>query len=193
MGRRSNLVKLTALLTTGLALGAPCVAPVAHADDPLPLHRLVDTAAQRLATADPVAAYKWIDGGPITDPARAGQVLDAVGADAVTHGIDPDYVRTIFENQIGATEAIEYTRFGQWKFDPTLAPTAAPDLSESRAAIDGFNKLMVDEIALQRDALHGPSCAAELGEATEAVAAARQLDGLYRQALTSATRSYCTT
>jgi chorismate mutase len=183
-------VRLTNVLAVAAVLTA---APVAHADPPEPLYVLVDTAAQRLATADAVAAYKWVEGGPITDTARANQVLDSVGSDAAAHGIDPDYVRAIFENQIGATEAIEYTRFGQWKFDPTLAPTAAPDLSESRAAIDGFNKLMVDEIALQRDALHGPSCTVELDEATEAVAAARQLDGLYRQALTSATRSYCTT
>ena len=30
--------------------------------------------AQRLATADPVAAFKWINGGPIPDPQRADQV-----------------------------------------------------------------------------------------------------------------------
>ena len=40
-------------------LGASSIAPVAHADDPLPLYRLVDTAAQRLLTADPVSASKW--------------------------------------------------------------------------------------------------------------------------------------
>jgi chorismate mutase len=168
-------------------------APVANADPPEPLYVLVDTAAQRLATADAVAAYKWVEGGPITDAARANQVLDGVGADAAAHGIDPDYVRAIFENQIGATEAVEYTRFGQWKFDPALAPTTAPELTESRSAIDGFNKVMVDELALHWDSLHGPGCAAELAEATETVAASRNLDGLYRQALTSATRSYCTT
>ena len=38
------------------------------------------------------------------------------------------YVRTIFTDQIAATEGIEYTRFGQWKFDPATAPTTAPDL-----------------------------------------------------------------
>ena len=104
------------------------------------------------------------------------------------------------------SEAIEFTRFGQWKFDTSTAPTTAPDLSDSRAAIDGFNKTMVDEIALQWNSLHSPTCADELNEATEFIARAhmfcrvasgngrrrsRPLDPLYRQALSSATDSYC--
>jgi chorismate mutase len=187
-------VRLTILLTAAVVLGASgAAAPLATADDPNPLYTLVDTAAQRLATADPVAAFKWINGGPITDTERANQVLDAVGADAAAHGIDRDYVRTVFENQIGATEGIEYIRFGQWRFDPTLAPDTAPDLSQSRMAIDGFNKVMVDELAVNWGGLHGPGCAAELTAATDAVATARELDGLYRDALSSATRSYCRT
>ena len=180
------------LFVAGALLACQFCLPATVRADPLsPLHNLVDVAAQRLATADPVAAFKWIDGGPITDPQRAGQVLDAVAADADTHGIDRQYVRTIFAEQIAATEGIEYTRFGQWKFDPASAPSTAPDLSESRSAIDGFNRSMVDEIALQWNSLHIPSCVTEKATAIDAVVAQRQLDPLYQQALSSATRSYC--
>lgn len=179
------------LLVTGLLLVGALPA-TANADPVSPLYRLVDTAAQRLAIADPVAASKWIDGGPITDTARADQVLDAVAADATGHGVDPGYVREIFTDQIAATEGVEYTLFGQWKFAPSTAPTTAPDLASSRSTIDGFNKTMVDEIALQWNSLHGPTCSAELHGATDAVANARGLDPLYRQALSSATQSYCT-
>jgi chorismate mutase len=178
---------MAGLLLVG-QLGLPVAA---HAEPVGPLYELVDIAAQRLSTADPVAAYKWINGGPITDPQRAGKVLDAVGNDAAAHGIDQQYVRTIFGDQIDASEGIEYTRFGQWKLDPATAPMTAPDLSESRSAIDGFNKMMVDEVALQWNALHSPGCAAELTSAKAAVATARQLDALYQQSLSSATRSYC--
>ena len=108
----------TAALLAGVALLVGALPATADAEPVSPLHRLVDTAAQRLATADPVAASKWINGGPITDAARANQVLDGVGADATAHSIDPQYVRTIFTDQINATEGIEYARFGQWKFDP---------------------------------------------------------------------------
>ena len=180
------------LVTGSLLVGALPVA--ASAEPASPLYRLVDTAAQRLATADPVAATKWINHGPpIDDPPRAAAVLDSVGADATAHEIDAGYVRRIFTDQIDATEGVEYTRFAQWKFDPSTAPTTAPDLSESRRAIDGFNKTMVNEIALQWNSLRGPGCSQDLQVATDAVAAARALDPLYRQALSSATRSYCLT
>jgi chorismate mutase len=182
-----------ALMLAGSVLVGPFdLAATAHAEPAGPLYRLVDTAAQRLATADPVAAAKWVNAGPpIDDPPRAAAVLDAVGADAAAHGVDGTYVRTVFTDQIRATEGIEYTRFAQWKFDPSGAPTAAPNLSESRAAIDGFNRIMVDEIALQWNSLHSPACAPDVQQATDAVADDRQLDPLYRQALMSATRSYC--
>ena len=175
-------------------LVALCIAvpqAVVGAQPAMPLYRLVDAAAQRLATADPVAAAKWINRGPITDRQRADAVLDAVADDATAHGIDRAYVRTVFADQIDATEGVQYTRFGQWKFDPAGAPTTAPDLAESRSQIDGFDRTMVEEFARQWDWLHGPHCTAELNGATAAVADARQLDPLYRHALSAATRSYC--
>ena len=174
-----------------LLAGCLCLSATAHAEPSLPFYRLVDTAAQRLGTADPVAASKWITGGPITDRQRADQVLHAVAADASARGIDPQYVRAVFADQIAATEGIEYTRLAQWKFDSTIAPTAAPDLADSRTQIDEYNRTLVEEIALQWDSLRGRDCGQNLSEAVAAVAKARKLDGLYRQALISATRSYC--
>jgi len=155
------------------------------------LHDLVDAAAQRLQVAEPVAAVKWLDAGPITDPARAAQVLDAVGADAVARHVDAGYVRDVFTDQINVTEGIEYTRFAQWKFDPAGAPSAAPDLAGLRAQIDVYNHTMVEQIALHWDSLHSPQCVADLDAARDSVVAARGLDPLYQQALTAATRSYC--
>lgn len=172
-------------------IGLIGTAPAAHADDPSPLYRLVDTAAQRLQTADPVSAFKWVKGGPIEDPPRSRQVVDSAGADATKQGIDAQPVRAIFTDQVHATEGIEYTRFGQWKLDPGAAPTTAPDLSASRAAIDGFNHQMVNEMALHWDSLRGPACGQLRDDAVRAVIADRQLDPLYQEALTFATHSYC--
>jgi chorismate mutase len=185
-------VRHTVAILVGFQLSglATCI-PAAQADGPSPFYRLVDTAAARLQTADPVAAFKWVKGGPITDPPRVQQVLDGVTADAASHGIDPQPVRMMFENQIHATEGIEYTRFGQWTLDPAAAPSTAPDLSASRAAIDGYNHAMVSEIALHQDSLRGPNCEATLEEARTSVAADRRLDPLYQQALALATHSYC--
>jgi chorismate mutase len=175
-----------------ILLGALIANPPAAGADPTDaLYPLVDAAAQRLLTADPVAAFKWIKGGPIDDPARVGQVLDAVGSDASTRGVDARFVRRVFQDQIHATEGIEYTRFGQWKLDPASAPSVAPELSASRTAIDGFNHAMVEEIALQWNTLRSPGCATELDAALQTVAQDRQFDPLYQRALTFATHSYC--
>jgi chorismate mutase len=179
-------MKLAPLLVAVLGMTA---VPLAQADDHA-LFRLIDTAAQRLQTADPVAV-KWIKGGSIEDPMRVDQVLKAVGAEATVSGADPVFVQKVFTDQIHATEGIEYLRFSQWKFDPAAAPTTAPDLSESRTAIDGFNRTMVAELAAQQGVLHGPGCAAAVDVARTQVTTSRQLDPLYQQALVAATRNYC--
>jgi len=186
-------------MTTRLTLSAPAllavltlsVATPAAADSPEPLHELIDAAAQRLQTADPVAANKWLTGGAITDPARVRVVLDQVSAEAQTNGVASDFVTGVFTDQINATEGIQYSRFAGWKFDPPTAPTSADDLSASRSVIDGLNERMVGEIAAQWPLLHSPACAGELAAAKTAVESERGFDDLYRAALDSATRSYC--
>ncbi len=167
------------------------MAPAAAEPPSEPLYALIDAATQRLQTADPVAASKWLNGGPITDPARVQQVLATVSAEAESLSLPSDYVTRVFTDQINATEAIQYSRFSWWKLDPAAAPTSAPDLSSSRALIDGLNQRMVGEIAGQWPVLHSPDCPARLGAAKAAVAADRGLDPLYVQALDAATRDYC--
>ncbi len=144
-----------------------------------------------MQTADPVAASKWLAGGPINDPARVQQVLAAVSSDAQSAGVPTDYVTRVFSDQIDATEAIQYSRFSWWKLDPAAAPVSAPDLSASRQTIDGLNHRMVTEIADEWALLHSPACPATLAAVKAAVALNRGLDMLYVQALDAATRSYC--
>lgn len=174
-----------------LTLAMLCGTPLASAQDPSPLLALVDAAAQRLQTADPVAANKFRNGGPIEDPRREQQVIDATTAEARNRHIDPAYVGQVFRDQIDATVAVEHGLFARWKLDPVTAPASAPDLAASRTAIDALNHTMVNEIADQWPILHSPSCPADLAGAVDGVATARNLDPLYRQALDYATRSYC--
>jgi chorismate mutase len=183
---------VTALaIAASLSIGALGVAPLSQADSPSPLFALVDAAAQRLQTAEPVAAVKYKTGGAVDDPQREQQVIDSVTAAAAARHIDTDYVREIFHNQMDATNAIEHARFADWKLDPSSAPAAAPDLSASRATIDQLNRAMINEIAARWELLHSPGCGADLENAKNAVIATRQLDDLYQRALTYATHSYC--
>jgi chorismate mutase len=174
-----------------VALVAMPVTAQAHADDGNPLLALVDAATQRLQTAEPVAATKWINAGAIEDPPRVEQVLRSVSVDATRKGVEPAYVRQIFTDQVHATEALEYSRFAQWKLDPPAAPTVAPDLASSRATIDRLNIEMVDQVALQWPVLHSPDCIRMVDDAKAVVVGARMLDPLYRQALDFSTHSYC--
>jgi chorismate mutase len=178
-------------LCAAAALAMMPTTALARGDDANPLLDLVDAATQRLQTADPVAASKWKTAGSIEDPQRVEQVLRAVSADATGRGVDVDYVRRIFTDQIDATEAIEYTRFAQWKLDPGSAPGVAPDLSASRANIDRLNAEMVEQVALRWSVLHSPDCAGTLDDARTAIANSRMLDPLYQQALAFSTHSYC--
>jgi chorismate mutase len=161
-----------------------------HADLPSPLSVLVDAAAQRLLTADPVAASKYKTGGPVDDPRREHQVLDSVALAAAAKNIDTGYVRDIFRDQIDATNAIQHARFAEWKLAPDSAPTTAPDLSAVRGIIDRLDQIMVNEIATRWDTLHSPTCGDDLNRAIAAVVTARKLDDLSRRALVYATHNY---
>ncbi|OBG85836.1 chorismate mutase [Mycobacterium sp. E802] len=178
------------MAAAGVLVAVLCAVP-ARAEGSSPLQPLVDAAAQRLQTADPVAANKFRTGGPIEDVLREQQVIDATRAQAGARNLDQDYVGAVFRDQIDATVAVEHGLFARWKLDPSAAPVSAPDLGASRSTIDALNHTIVDEIANQWPALHSPSCPADRATAVEAVATARELDPLYRQALDYATRSYC--
>ncbi|WP_052235738.1 chorismate mutase [Mycolicibacterium setense] len=185
------MTKSRAAAAGALTFAALFIVPVARAEPPSPLLPLVDAAAQRLQTADSVAANKFRTGGPIEDPRREQQVIDATMAEAAGRHIDPAYVSGVFRDQIDATVAVEYGLFSQWKLDPATAPVTAPDLAASRSTIDTLNHTMVDEIAGRWLVLHSPACRADLADAVDAVATARKLDPLFRRALDYATRSYC--
>ncbi len=165
-------------------------APQARAEGGGPLTELVDAAAQRLEVAEPVAAFKWKTHGAIEDPGRVQQQLAALGADAAARHVEANYVTRVFGDQIKATEAIEYSRFGDWKLNPDGVPDA-PDLSASRSAIDALNQTMLTQIVLNWDVLHAPACVGQLDDARNDVIRTRQLDGLYQRALSLATRAYC--
>jgi chorismate mutase len=183
--RSSALRALLAALPAATLLATPARADIST------LTELVDAAAQRLQVAEAVAAFKWTTHAAIEDPERVRQQLAKLSDDAAGQHIDPKYVARVFTDQINATEAIEHSRFAQWKLDPSSAPATAPHLSESRATIDGFNQTMLNQMVVHWELLHSPACVPQLDVARAVVTQARQLDGLYQHALAVATQSYC--
>lgn len=163
----------------------------ARAEGAGPLTPLVDSLAERLAIAEPVAAYKWSAHAAIEDPARVEQELSTLREDAASAHVEPDYVARVFSDQIAATEAIEYRRFADWKLDPAAVPPAPADLAASRAAIDALNTKILSHIALNWSLLGSAECAGLLQYSRDEVTRLRGLDNLYQRALTTATASYC--
>jgi chorismate mutase len=184
---------MTMTVGVGLALCLVKAAPdvPAAAANSGPLTRLVDEAAQRLLTADPVAASKYLTGGAVDDPVREQQVLDSVTASASAKHIDANFVLDAFRDQIDATDSLEHSRFAAWKIDPGSAPKSAPDLSTTRDAINNLNETIVDEMAAQWNALQAATCPADLDEAKAAAIALHHFDPLYQHALDYAVHGYC--
>ncbi|MGP3691413.1 chorismate mutase [Streptomyces sp. IBSNAI002] len=155
------------------------------------LTELVRAAAQRLLTADQVAAAKWISGAPIDDPDREQEVLDAMDAEAVRLGIDRHLVQRIFRDQIEASKCVQHHLHDRWRTHSAEGPAMAPDLGAVREEINRLNTCL---LLTGRDAqalLSGPRCAARREHARLAVARDLRLPPVHTRALHRALTSLC--
>ncbi|KAA6223257.1 chorismate mutase [Streptomyces albofaciens JCM 4342] len=175
------------LLTAAPAAGAaPATPGVAHA-----LRPLAGLSAQRLATADLVAAAKWGTGSPVDDPVRERQVLDAVARQAAELGTDPRRTARIFRDQIEANKMVQRGLHRRWTADPSQAPTRRPDLGRVREEINRVNGALVRAIAASGAARTSPRCLRSLVRDTAGVRQERDLDALHTVALVRSVRSVC--
>ncbi|MET8982853.1 chorismate mutase [Streptomyces sp. NPDC004539] len=186
-----------ALGATGTAVAAPATfrattatSAKTTADAPT-LHTVADLAAQRLATADLVAAAKFGTTSPIDDPAREQQVLDTVAAQAEQLGADPDAVRKVFRDQIEANKLVQRALFQRWTDHPDQAPTTRPDLSVVRVEINRINTALVEALAATGAERATFACYPELYLSAAQVRHERHLDRLHTEALIRALPSVC--
>ncbi|WP_330264117.1 chorismate mutase [Streptomyces griseorubiginosus] len=197
---RRALITLTAtaavaLTATGSAVAVPVsgTAPAPHATalSLSPLHPVVELAAERLATADLVAAAKWGTDSPIDDPAREQQVLDNVAAQAQQLGADPDEIRAIFRDQIEANKVVQRGLFQRWTDHPDEAPTTKPDLTVVRQQINRITSALVQALADTSEDRGTFACRPELALAAFQVHHENHLDALHTHALIRALPSIC--
>lgn len=166
--------------------------PAAAAHSPYaPLRSLAALSAERAALGDLVAAAKWGTGGPIDDPARERQVLDAVGAQARQLGADPEATVRIFRDQIEASKIVQRGLHRRWAAHPAQAPTERPDLAVVRTEINRVNDALVRAVAASPRARSAPSCRVLLPVTAADVRRERHLDALHTEALGRALRSVC--
>ncbi|MER6143390.1 chorismate mutase [Streptomyces sparsogenes] len=152
---------------------------------------VADLSAQRLLTADQVAASKWGTDSPIDDPVRERQVLEAVAAQARDLGADPEATVRVFRDQIEANKLVQRGLFRRWDADPAQAPTERPDLSKVRLEINRINGELVRALADSAGARAERSCAGRLTAAAAHTRHDRRLDALHTAALERSLRSVC--
>jgi chorismate mutase len=176
------------LAVPGTATAAPAPAAASAA---FTLHPVAALAAERLATADLVAAAKWGTGSPIDDPAREQQVLDSVAAQAQQAGADPDEVRRIFRDQIEANKLVQRGLFARWTAHPSAAPTTKPDLNVVRQRINRITTDLVQALAVSTPERSAPTCRPELALAVVRVGYETRPDLLHTTALVRSLASVC--
>ncbi|GAA2814488.1 chorismate mutase [Saccharopolyspora taberi] len=167
------------------------VAALAGAAAPQPLEPLVQVAAERVATADQVAAAKWGTDQPIDDPAREQQVLDTMAAKATAMGVDPELTRRVFRDQIEANKVVQRGLHQYWAAHPDEQPTERPDLGEVRPVIDRLNDELLVEIRDTADVRAHPSCEGELTGAFFRIGQEMRLDPLHQAGVGRALPSVC--
>ncbi|MET7476790.1 chorismate mutase [Streptomyces sp. NPDC005648] len=156
-----------------------------------PLQPVASLAADRLATADLVAAAKWGTDSPIDDPAREQQVLDTVAAQARQIGADPDEIRRVFRDQIEANKLVQRALFAEWTAHPEKAPTTKPDLNVVRQTINRINTDLVQSLADTTPERTAPTCDPELAVAVIEVHHEKHPDHLHTKALIRSLASVC--
>ncbi|MEU6145371.1 chorismate mutase [Streptomyces sp. NPDC047081] len=184
---RTALIAAVALLAIP-SNAATATASTAPADALQPVAAL---AAERLATADLVAAAKFGTDSPIDDPAREQVVLDTVAAQAQQIGADPEEIRRIFRDQIEANKLVQRGLYAEWTAHPDQAPTTKPDLNVVRQTINRINTDLVQSLAdttPQRTAL---TCRPELAVAVIEVHHQKHPDLLHTRALVRSLASVC--
>ncbi|NKW44586.1 gamma subclass chorismate mutase AroQ [Rhodococcus hoagii] len=182
--KRSGWIAATAAVgVSSILAAAPTAGAQSYAPAPEELRPLVHSIAQRLSTADPVAAAKWWTDRPIDDPARERDVLRSVGELARGAGLEAGRVEAVFRAQIEANKDVQRGLFGYWLLAPTAAPSGPADLTTVRSTLDSLDRDIVAEISARRQVLAGPECLPDLVTAAVDVVTTERIDALHQVAL----------
>ncbi|WP_433593890.1 chorismate mutase [Nocardia sp. CA-145437] len=159
--------------------------------------RLVGLLAERLATADTVAAIKWEaavrDGAEpvIDDPGREAAIYDAMAQAGAERGLPGELVREVFQGQIEANKLVQRGLVTEWRYGLAAAGVPGMDLMGVRPVIDGLNTAIITELASDRMELAAVDCPARVAAGVVAVAGSKQLDALHAAALVRASTPLC--
>ncbi|MFF4369438.1 chorismate mutase [Streptomyces sp. NPDC001594] len=189
---------LTGIGATALVVCGPSHSANAHSSRPSgpqaeqALGTIVRLAAERVMTADTVAAAKWGTGRPIDDPAREKIVLDNAAARATELGIDRATVQRIFKDQIDANKDVQRALYAHWREHPTKRPSHHPDLAtQVRPVLDRVDSRLLTAIQQAQPLLSRPGCDVLLKWRKAVTVRTMELDALHRSGLDRALAHTC--
>ncbi|WP_306370856.1 gamma subclass chorismate mutase AroQ [Nocardiopsis sp. CC223A] len=184
---------LAATITSALVLGCATAASATTAPPAtVALAPVVELSADRLATAELVAAAKWHSGEPVEAPEREATVLAEAERSARALGGDPETALAVMHDQIEANKVIQRRRHADWYAHPDRSPLPPPpDLADARADLDRITPALVGALTDAGTGLAAPGCEAELARTARRVAAERGLDRPGRTALAVSLSSVC--
>ncbi|PLZ00391.1 chorismate mutase AroQ, gamma subclass [Burkholderia sp. WAC0059] len=176
-----------AALSFGLSHG-----PLAHADDDddTALTNLIALASQRLALAEPVAHWKWVNHRPVSDTSREQALLADMRKRGTAADLDLSFVQAFFQDQIDASKSVQSELFDAWK---TAPPTgSAPDLVHStRPQFDRLDRQLIVGLVRVQPLRASPDCPVLVAQGIENWKQLTRYDDARTTALTQALEHVC--
>ena len=171
---RGVFAALLVLLLAGCAT-QPAVQDVGKID------RLLTLIGQRLGYMDDVARNKWTSGAPIEDLPREREIIDSLGRQAPSYGLDAATARDLFRAQIEASKMIQRTRFAEWRAHNQPPFKNLPDLRDTiRPALDALTPELMQSLVDALPVLHSTGGATLVNARAKIIIVVRAADDAAR-------------
>jgi chorismate mutase len=185
-----SVFRALATCAAALLFAFPAAPACADGDDTA-LTNLVALVSQRLALAEPVAHWKWLNHKPITDTPRENALLADVQKRATAAGVDPAFARAFFRDQIDASTQVQQALFASWQSSqPPAGP--APDLATvTRPQLDRLTAQLISALARVQPTRAADDCPARVARAVTNWKELTRYDSTHADALTRALGHVC--
>lgn len=186
-----KLLLRASVLCGAALLGTLHVAPARADGDDTALTNLISLVSQRLALAEPVAHWKWVNHRPITDAPREQALLADVQKRAAATGVDPAFARAFFADQIAASTELQEGLFDTWRTSqPPEGPP--PDLATvTRHQLDRLTPQLIAGLARVQPLRAAPDCPMRVARSISNWKSLTRYDATHSGALSHALAHVC--
>jgi cyclohexadienyl dehydratase len=139
---------LQGLLLAMALLATPLFAAPQFVDDAGLINRVIDLLDRRLALMPEVAAIKYQQQKPITDPDREREVIEQSVADAQAMNLEGEAARVFFSVQIRMARAVQEQLFARWLARGEQPPKARDLVRELRPELDAIGRELLPAVCL---------------------------------------------